>query len=119
MKKLLAIAALVSIFAAAACSKDDDPDPAECDGVTPTYTADVKAILDTNCAVSGCHNAVTQADGKNLSTYAGAKVVSQLDEFLGAINHEAGYVPMPNGGAKLSDATIKTLTCWVENGSPE
>ena len=100
------------------CSKDE-PDTIDCNGITPTYTSNIKAILDTNCAKSGCHDAITVQSGVNLSTYATASAISMEDRFLGVIQHKSGYPPMPNDGPKLPDATVEQLTCWVQNGSPE
>ena len=113
---------LLSVFVLFAlvlsCKKDAD-DPIDCNGINPTYSADIKSILDASCAKSGCHDAITQEDGKNLSTYAGALAVSQTDEFLGAIQHQSGFVPMPHDGPKLPDDKIQLLTCWVRDGSPQ
>ena len=101
-----------------ACKKDA-VDTVDCAGITPTYTPDIKLILDSNCALSGCHDAITQENGKNLSTYAGALAVSQGGDFLGAIQHKSGFVPMPYQSPKLPDSQIELLTCWVQNGSPQ
>ena len=113
---------LLSVFSllllVIACKKDA-VDTADCGGFSPTYTTDIKPILDASCAKSGCHDAITQQDGKNLSTYAGALAVSQTDEFLGAIQHKSGYVAMPQDGPKLADDKIELITCWVQNGSPQ
>lgn len=100
------------------CGKDDD-DPIDCTGLTPTYTHDVKAILDASCALSGCHDAVTAQNGINLSAYGPASSVSQETRFVAVIQHRSGFTPMPFGGSKLPDETIQTLVCWVENGSPQ
>ena len=100
------------------CGKED-PDPFDCSGITPTYTADIKPILDASCAKSGCHDAITVQNGVNLSTFATASAISQEDRFLGVIQHKAGFPAMPFDGPKLPDAQIKLLTCWVQNGSPQ
>ena len=99
--------------------KDDDDDGVDCSGITPTYNSEVKAILDTSCAYAGCHDAATAQMGVNLSTYASARVVSQEERFLAVINHRSGFTAMPYLLPKLPATTIETLTCWVENGSPE
>lgn len=106
---------LVILFA---CKKDA-VDTIDCGGINPTYSADIKPILDASCAKSGCHDAITQQDGKNFSTYAGALAVSQTPEFLGAIQHKSGFVPMPFDGPKLPDDQVELLTCWAQNGSPQ
>ena len=99
--------------------KKDDPNPVDCSGLEPTYTADIKQILDASCALSGCHDAITSQNGVNLSTYATAQSVSMEDRFLGVIRHDGGFTPMPYNQPKLNDATIQLLTCWVQNGSPQ
>jgi hypothetical protein len=111
--------ALVSIVAIISC-KDDTPTPSvyDCVGVAPTYTTDVKPILDNSCATYGCHNSSAAGD-KNLSAYALVKVEAVKASFLGALEHKSGFESMPQGASKLSDANIKTIACWIENGMLE
>ena len=91
------------------CKKEDSPDTVDCTGLTPTYTSDIKTILD----------ATSMANNYDLSTYASAKPVSQNNRFLGAIQHKSGFNAMPQDAQKLSQDKIDLLTCWVQNGSPE
>jgi len=91
----------------------------DCDGSTPTYTADIKAIIDASCATSGCHDATTMADGRDLTTYAKVSTDSKNSNFLGSIQQLDQYTAMPIGSPKLSDAQIETISCWVQGGSPE
>ena len=100
------------------CGKESD-DPIDCTGLSPTYTADIKVILDASCAKSGCHDPVSMMHGYDFSTYATAMPISQGANFLGAVQHKEGFRPMPDDGPKLSDSKIQLLTCWVQNGSPE
>ncbi|HEX5111608.1 MAG TPA: hypothetical protein VFV79_02095 [Saprospiraceae bacterium] len=100
------------------CNKDEAI-PIDCSGLTPTYTADIKNIIDSHCAITGCHNTFSHQEGIDLSNYQGASAASHNDNFLGAIQHKKGYQPMPKDAAKLSDSKIQLLTCWVQNGSPE
>jgi hypothetical protein len=113
------ITALLLMCLVASCKDDDTPDNVDCTGLTPTYTSDIKAILDASCAKSGCHNSADLANNMDLSTYANAMAISQQPRFLGAINHQSGFIAMPQDGPKLSNDKIELLTCWVENGSPE
>lgn len=103
------------------CEKDEveEPQTYDCTGLTPTYTAEIKAIIDTNCASSGCHNATSQAGGINLSTYALTSSESNNARFLGSIQHLSAYSSMPRNSAKLNDTAIQLIYCWVENGQPE
>jgi len=99
--------------------KKDAVETFDCVGISPTYTTDVKTILDVRCATTGCHSAASKSEGIDLSSYTGAKSASSKADFLGAIQHKSGYKAMPQGSAKLDDATIKILSCWVQNGSPQ
>jgi hypothetical protein len=89
-----------------------------CSDLKPSYTADIKPILDENCGNS-CHSAANRAGGIDLSSYEGAKSVAEKKKFLGAIRHELGYIPMPKKHPKLDDETIRKIACWVQNGSAE
>lgn len=109
------------IFSVQACkdsaSNDDYISSANCTGSTPTYNAQVKSIMTNSCATSGCHNATSKKDGIDLSTYALTKNIFLNGKGLCTIYHDC--TPMPENAAKLSDATILLLTCWVKNNCPE
>lgn len=117
-KNILLLAIATFIFAS--CEENKvDPVTYDCTAVAPTYTADVKIIIDTNCAISGCHNASSKADGKNYSTYALVKQGASSSSFMGSMQHLGGYDAMPQGRSKLSDAQLQTISCWIQNGTPE
>lgn len=116
MKKVFFVTGTV-LAILAGCSKGSITSY-DCTGTTPTYTNDVKAILDANCATSGCHSASSKKDGYDLSSYTAAKSASGNSAFLGSIQHTSGYKPMPEGGS-LSDAQVKLISCWVQNGAPQ
>lgn len=118
MPKIFAASLLMMIFTLTMCKKESAA-TYDCAGVAPTYSADIKAIIDTNCAISGCHNASTSEAGVNLSTYTSVKAESGNDRFLGVIQHLSGYPAMPKGSAKLPEASIQKIYCWIENGQPE
>ncbi len=91
----------------------------DCAGVISTYTTNIKPILDAKCATSGCHSSTTQADGIDLSSYGQAKVHATHDHFMGSIQQLSGYESMPKGGAKLSEAEIKLISCWISSGTTQ
>jgi hypothetical protein len=100
-KQILGIALfLVLIFFA--CKKEAGA-TYDCTGLTPTYTNDIKSIVNSSCAIGGCHNAASRAEGIDLSTYAKVKSESGKDRFLGAIEHRSGYEAMPQGASKFSE----------------
>src|SRR5687768_17500736 len=67
-----------------ACDGGSDPD--ECSGLSPTYTADFKPILDSSCAKSGGHDAFTAQNGVNLSNYTTASAIGQQEDFWELLN---------------------------------
>lgn len=99
--------------------KKEEIDTVDCSGTTPTYTANIKSIMDRDCAGSGCHSSSAKRSGYDLSSYAGVSTAAKSKAFLGAIQHKSGYSKMPKGASKLSDADVKTVTCWVQNNMPE
>lgn len=90
----------------------------ECASFLVGYNADVKPILDANCANS-CHSAASHTAGVDLSTYESVKSVAGKASFLGSVRHLAGFPAMPKKAAQLSDSSIKVLSCWVKNGMAE
>lgn len=104
------------------CSKTDTTDYASiavCSGSIPTYTSNIAVILNSNCAISGCHNSSAQA-GINLSTYALASAQFKSNSRnLISIHHGSGVESMPRNASKLPDTIINKLDCWVKNNCPQ
>jgi len=119
--RLLVFALLSSycLLLVVSCNKEDTLVTYDCTGVAPTYTNDIKSIIDASCAKSGCHNATTRAHGLDYSTYAKLKAGTESDNFMGSIQHLSGYDAMPEDGDKLSDSKIKLISCWIANGTIE
>lgn len=115
---MLAAGALSGFYSCKSSKSTTSTAAVNCGDAKPTYTTDIKPILDTHCAAT-CHSAKNMADGIDLSSYEGAKAVSGKKKFLGAIRHEFGYPPMPKKADKLADADITKIACWVQNGSAE
>ena len=88
--------------------------PGTCDTVNMQYTAHVKPILQGNCY--SCHGNGQSNGGVTLDTYNGVKAVADNGKLIGVITHAAGYKPMPQGGAKLSDCNINKIRSWINRG---
>ncbi len=118
MKILITISVIFLFIAISGCQHASIYD---CTGVTPTYTANVKPIMDSYCAMPdmACHGGGHAASGISLGDYAGTSAASKKKSFMGSIEHLTLYKSMPQGGVKMPDAQIHLLSCWVENGSPE
>lgn len=115
---LLLMTVFLSACSDAADSNATYLESTDCTGNNPTYTADVAPILNTHCALSGCHTALTPSHGLNLSGYQVVKGTFDQHRTLCAIHHGSECDPMPKGGPKLSEEQILTITCWAKNGFP-
>lgn len=113
----LFISCLVAITLFTQCRKEE-VDVVDCSGITPTYSSNIKSILDANCATAGCHNSASKKSGYDLSTYETSKTAAGNKEFVGSIQHKKGYTKMPKSASKLSETNIQLITCWVQNGMP-
>lgn len=115
-----------TIFFLDACTTDALPEPIAlpCDGVSPTYEADVREIVERTCAYSGCHlggaPGVYDDYGGLLSDLESGRfrqrVISAKD------NPTLGMPPnyAPNGRAEdLTAAELMVITCWLDAGYPE
>jgi hypothetical protein len=72
-----------------------------------TYNNSVKNIIQTNCAISGCHNG---SISPNLSTFSAIKSNADL------IKSKTANRSMPRGRT-LSQTQIDAIACWVNDGA--
>lgn len=78
-----------------------------------SFDASVKSIIETNCAVSGCHVAGTgRADFTRFS---------EIQDNASTIKSytQNGIMPPESSGKTLSDSDIQAIACWVEDGAPQ
>ncbi len=73
------------------------------------YDEDIKSVLSGKCM--SCHG----SQAPSMGTYSEAK--SAAASIASSISRSAN--PMPKGGAKLDDATIRLFTDWQAAGLPE
>ncbi len=90
--------------------------PAGCDTAVFTYSGAVQPILQNNC--TGCHSGPAPSGGIALNTHAGAAAAASSGRLLGAVRHTAGFSPMPQGGARLSNCRIRQIEKWIAAGTP-
>lgn len=121
MKKTILVAsALIAIITA--CSKKSveeiAPTPVVVTPTTPvvtakvTYTTDVKTLMDTKCATSGCHE--SSGVSPSLTNYNDVK--NNIGIILNRMNLAVGNGSfMPQGGAK-TQADIDKITKWQADG---
>lgn len=110
-----------------AYSCGDDESPVDsCDGVTATYEGDVKGIINSSCAYSGCHdgaNGSIPEEARDLSTYAGMVGSTSSGKFKTRV---IDVMNMPNPDftpddrpQELTAAQLEILQCWHDAGYPE
>lgn len=88
------------------------PDSFNCNVDNVNYELDIKPIVDTNCALSGCH--VPGTGRKDLSTYQGMKDI--VDD--GRLNDRVIVKKdMPPSGG-LSKCDIDKINAWIQLGGP-
>ncbi|MFI5171110.1 MAG: c-type cytochrome [Chitinophagales bacterium] len=95
----------------------------DCDTAEVTYALSIAPILDAYC--TGCHDHISPAGFIDLTAYLGTGSnegvfdVAADGRLYGAINHDAGYEPMPDGGDQLPQCYIDQIRTWIESGFPD
>ena len=122
MKKISAVSliflALVIIASQVGCSKNSSggyggntpPPTTSCAGVNPSFTADVLPLIQTKCAIAGCHAAGSTNAGGPFTTFA------QISAKASDIKAQVSAGTMPKSGT-ISASQKTTLICWVNNGA--
>lgn len=117
-KKLLWIF-LCTIFLA--CGDDEDYTPPEeedeeevderCNEIMSTLSENVIPIINTNCAISGCH--VSGGQFPNLTVKE--NIISNASTIR---NHtESGFMPAAESGLTLTASQKDDIFCWVQGGA--
>ncbi len=94
---------------------DPDDDPVTCDTVDVSFTADIAPFFNPKCL--SCHAGAFPSGGIDMSDHAGVMVQVNNGRLLGAVRHEQGFSPMPQGQAKLNNCEIALLESWVTQGA--
>jgi hypothetical protein len=72
------------------------------------FSTQIKPIIDTYCAISGCH-----MEGGNVSY----KVLSNIQANAKDVKSRTQSGNMPKNGPKLQQADIDAIACWVDDGA--
>lgn len=111
MKKIFSLFIIAILLAN--CTSDSTDDLTIPIPTVVTYTQNVKAIMDTSCATSGCHNAATNTAGLTLETYAQVKAAFLNKSALGRMESTTSSMP-PSGN--LPTTSIQVLKNWGAQG---
>lgn len=75
----------------------------------PSFSADIQPIINTNCALSGCH--VSGAQFPPLTAY------TEIKDKADRVKTRTGAGTMPPSGA-LSSENVQLIADWVDGGAP-
>lgn len=87
------------------------PEGQSCTGVPASFSTDVFPLIQSRCALTGCHAAGSTNTGGSLTSYS--EISSKASLIRNAIS--SGLMPV---GSSLSTAEIKSILCWVDSGAP-
>jgi len=119
----------LALIIAQSCTTDqlDEMPPLEfCDTLQVSYNLQVKDIIDSNCAFSGCHVAGSSAPG-NYSSYGSMSPFlndREFKKFVIDLKNDPDLGMPPNwdtnpGPKDLTDEEFDIISCWVESEYPE
>jgi len=97
-------------------AKNNSCDEGECITDNMSFSADIFTIVQNKCL--GCHSGNAPQGGILLSNYENIKARVDDGSFFGAINHEAGFTPMPFEQDKLPQCDIDQIKSWIDAGAP-
>ena len=88
-----------------------------CDTASVTYSLHVQPALQSSC--TGCH-AAGSPSGTNLDGYnaVSAYLAANSQKFINSVNFLPPS-PMPKGGNKMSQCSIRKFEIWIAAGYPE
>lgn len=109
-----------------ACTSDALPpaETGECANIEPTYSQDIRPIIESSCAYSGCH--LDNGSG-NFQNFAGLRPYLEDGSFRGRVISEReneirgmppNYAP-PGRPQDLTAEQLNLINCWLAAGFPE
>jgi hypothetical protein len=114
-----AVLSFIFVLILNACVSDQTLQVAEfCSSLTYSYAADIRPIIDSSCAVAGCH--VNGGDGEgDFTTYEGltAKIASGI--FQDRVFNIGDMPDTSTGITPLTEVQINQLKCWIQIDYPE
>lgn len=120
MKKTFLFFSVLIVFIASSCyyDKEEVLYGTNCDTSNVTYSITIKSLLN-NYGCLGCHVGGNPSGGINLETHANVQTQALSGRLYGAISHAPGFIPMPDGAAKMNSCDIKKVKAWIDAGAPD
>lgn len=123
MRFLLLIITLLSLAAMqTGCYYDVEeelypPDSTACDLTNITFSGTIEPLIVAECAAT-CHSNAVMNGNISLEGYQNIKEQAENGNLMGAVRHDPGFSPMPQGGSKLPQCQIESIQKWIDNGTP-
>jgi len=116
---IILITAIAFTIAISGCYYDNEEDlylgSSSCDTTNVTYSGSIAPVFSAYC--NSCHSGNNPEGGIRTDSYSA--VTTNITRIRGAVNHQSGYVPMPQGGGKLSPCDLTKIDIWIRNDMPE
>lgn len=107
--------ALALVFLLAGCYYDKEellyPEPSDCSTINAKFSTQVAPLIQTRCAISGCHDASSGNAGGPFTNYT--LISAKAANIKGQVR--SGAMPQ---GSSLTAAEIQLISCWVDSGAP-
>ncbi len=118
MKKGLFIFSLITLgIVLSTCTKDKGPlRDTSCDAMDNTYLTGIKPIIDTRCAIPGCHQ-VGFLPG-DYTTYAGIKAKFDAGTLENRMFILGDMPPPTSDSLPLTATQLQQFRCWMNAGAP-
>jgi len=115
MIKKIVFTLTVSVGVLIGCTNDKEellnPGGNDCSGINSSFATSVNPLIQTRCAISGCHDNGSSNGPGALTSYD--KIKNAASDIKAAVR--AGIMPQ---GSSLSAGEIKIISCWVDSGAP-
>ena len=85
-----------------------------CDTTNVTYSGTVAPVFAGYC--NSCHSSSSPSGGVLTDNYNSVK--TNITRIRGAINHQPGFIFMPQNGGKLSACDLSKIDIWIRLGMP-
>lgn len=114
MKHHLLILLIPAMILLTYCTYENEEDlfgQEDCSTLPASLTEDVIPIINTNCAISGCHVTGVQAPDltkKEIIIASAPLIKAQV---------QTRTMPPTDSGESLTLNEIQTIVCWVDNGA--
>jgi hypothetical protein len=114
--KVLLVSIVALTLAISGCYYDNEEDlylgSSTCDTTIVTYSASVAPVFSGYC--NSCHSGSTPSG--NIKTDSYTSVLANITRIRGAINHQSGFLSMPQGGGSLSACDLTKIDIWIRKG---